>query len=94
MTDTELENVIGDWNSWKANLKKIYKGIDTDSLYECLDAEEQISRKILTLRNAIWDQNSDLINTLYPEITKIIENHKQEILISILKREPHPLSLR
>jgi|TARA_R110000868_G_scaffold290275_2_gene550475 hypothetical protein len=92
MTDSDLEEVLTDWNSWKSNLKNIYKGIDTDSLYECLDAEEQITRKINNLRNAIWDQNKDLIDSLYPEIMSIIDKHKQDIIVNILKREPYTLS--
>lgn len=94
MTYGDLETVMTDWDSWKSNLKRIYKGIDTDSLYACLDAEEQISGKLNILRSAIWDQNEELINTLYPEIINIIDKHKQDIIVNILKREPHTLSHR
>ena len=94
MTDTDLENVILDWHNWKANLKNIYKGLDLVSLYASLDAEDSITKQVNKLRMAIWDQDFTQVNILYEQVQSSIDHHKQEILVNILKREPHPLPLR
>jgi hypothetical protein len=94
MTDTDLDTVLTDWISWKSNLKNIYKGIDSTSLYASLDAEEDIAKKINQLRNAIWNQNTEKILELYEQVQLSIEQHKQDILLNILRREPHTLSLK